>query len=160
MFRDLGYDLIVEFMKPNLIFDREITERRQKESLDIVPRSQGVVLENELIVDANMRITEDILLKLNSLSSAITKQDYGTGVFKDLQSVIGTILLLSMIISLFFTFIVIYRKTIFEDWKMVLLISIVFLFAGSISPHCFNSARAFRISYSCYSGSYDLDYFI
>ena len=33
-----------------------------------------------------MRITEDILLKLNSLSSAITKQDYGTGVFKDLQS--------------------------------------------------------------------------
>tara|TARA_B100000676_G_scaffold78531_1_gene78278 strand:- start:280 stop:2601 length:2322 start_codon:yes stop_codon:yes gene_type:complete len=127
LFRDLGYDLIVEFMKPNLIFDREITERRQQESLDIVPRSQGVVLENELIVDANMRITEDILLKLNSLSSAITKQDYGTGVFKDLQSVIGTILLLSMIISLFFTFIVIYRKTIFEDWKMVLLISIVFL---------------------------------
>ena len=126
LFRDLGYDLIVEFMKPNLIFDREITERRQKESLDIVPRSQGVVLENELIVDANMRITEDILLKLNSLSSAITKQDYGTGVFKDLQSVIGTILLLSMIISLFFTFIVIYRKSIFEDWKMVLLISIVF----------------------------------
>ena len=31
-----------------------------------------------------------------------------------------------MIISLFYTFIVIYRKSIFEDWRMVLLISIVF----------------------------------
>jgi len=134
LFRDLGYDLIVEFMKPNLLFDREITERRQKQSLDIVPRSQGVVLENELIVDANMRITDDILLKLNSLSAAIKKQDYGTGIFKDLQSIIGTILLLSMIISLFFTFIVIYRKSIFQDWKMVLLISIVF-FLQTASAH-------------------------
>ena len=127
LFRDIGYDLIVEFMKPNLIFDRKTTERRQKESLDIVPRSQGVVLENELIVDANMRITDDILLKLNSLSSAITKQDYGRGVFKDIQSVLGAIILLSVIVSLFFVFIIIYRKTIFQDWKMVLLISIVFL---------------------------------
>ena len=127
LFRDIGYALIVEFMKPNLLFDRETTERRQKESLDIVPRSQGVVLENELIVDANMRITDDILLKLNSLSSAVTKQDYGRGIFKNIQSVLGTIILLSVIISLFFIFIIIYRKTIFQDWKMVLLISVVFL---------------------------------
>ena len=127
LFRDIGYALIVEFMKPNLLFDRETTERRQKESLDIVPRSQGVVLENELIVDANMRITDDILLKLNSLSSAVTKQDYGRGIFKNIKSVLGTIILLSVIVSLFFVFIIIYRKTIFQDWKMVLLISVVFL---------------------------------
>ena len=63
IFRDLGYDLIVEFMKPNLLFDREITERRQIESMNKVPRSQGVVLENELIVDANIRITDDVLQK-------------------------------------------------------------------------------------------------
>ena len=127
LFRDIGYALIVEFMKPNLLFDRETTERRQKESLDIVPRSQGVVLENELIVDANMRITDDILLKLNSLSSAVKKQDYGRGIFKNIQSILGTIILLSVLVSLFFVFIIIYRKTIFQDWKMVLLISVVFL---------------------------------
>jgi membrane-associated HD superfamily phosphohydrolase len=28
--RDLGYDLIIEFMKPNLIYDKETTERRQE----------------------------------------------------------------------------------------------------------------------------------
>jgi hypothetical protein len=36
--RDLGYSLVVEFMKPNLIFDRETTERRQKAQEDRVPR--------------------------------------------------------------------------------------------------------------------------
>lgn len=127
VFRDLGYDLIVEFMKPNLLFDREITERRQIESLNKVPRSQGVVLENELIVDANIRITDDVLQKLNSLSVAVTKQEKGAGWTKMVWSFLGRIILLSVVVSLFFAFLVVYRVTIFRDWKMVLLIAIVFL---------------------------------
>ena len=126
-FRNLGYDIIVEFMKPNLLFNREITFQRQKESLDKVPRSQGVILENELIVDANMRITDDIMLKLNSLSAAVRKQDSRMGIMHVIQGFIGRVILLSIIISLFFTFLVIYRIKIFQDWKMVLLIGIVFL---------------------------------
>lgn len=126
-FRDLGYDLIVEFMKPNLFFDRERTERHQKESLDKVPRSQGVVLKNELIVDANIRITEEVLQKLNSLSVAVTKQEGGEGWFDLFINFVGRIILLSVVVSLFFAFLVVYRVNIFQDWKMVLLISIVFL---------------------------------
>lgn len=126
VFRDLGYDLIVEFMKPNLLFDREITERRQTESLNKVPRSQGVVLENELIVDANIRITDDVLLKLNSLSVAVTKQEKGSGWTTIVWSFLGRIILLSVVVSLFFAFLVVYRVTIFRDWKMVFLIAIVF----------------------------------
>ena len=127
VFRELGYDLIVEFMKPNLPFDRQTTERRQTESLNKVPRSQGVVLENELIVDANIRITEDVLLKLNSLSAAVKKQEQGSGTLKLVGSFIGRVILLSVIVSLFFAFLVVYRVSIFRDWKMVLLIAIVFL---------------------------------
>tara|TARA_B100000809_G_scaffold110382_2_gene108930 strand:+ start:2306 stop:4627 length:2322 start_codon:yes stop_codon:yes gene_type:complete len=127
LFRDLGYDLIVEFMKPNLLFDREITERRQIESLNKVPRSQGVVLENELIVDANIRITDDVLQKLNSLSVAVTKQETNSGWAKIALSFLGRIILLSVVVSLFFAFLVVYRVAIFRDWKLVLLISIVFL---------------------------------
>ena len=29
-FLDLGYDLIIEFMKPNLLFDQQLTEKKQK----------------------------------------------------------------------------------------------------------------------------------
>ena len=35
--------------------------------------------------------------------------------------------MLSVVVSLFFAFLVVYRITIFQDWKLVLLISIVFL---------------------------------
>ena len=93
IFRNLGYDLIVEFMKPNLLFDRETTERRQRQSLDKVPRSQGVVLKDELIVDANIRITDDVLQKLNSLSVAVTKKNQGSGITKVILNYIGMIIL-------------------------------------------------------------------
>lgn len=127
IFRNLGYDLIVEFMKPNLLFDRETTERRQRQSLDKVPRSQGVVLKDELIVDANIRITDDVLQKLNSLSVAVIKQNKGSGITKAVLNYIGMIILLSVIIVLFFAFLVVYRISIFQNWRKVLLISIVFL---------------------------------
>ena len=79
-------------MKPNIIYDKELTNIRQKESLDKVPRSQGVVLKNELIVDANMRITEEVLLKLNSLSASVEGQRYETGMLCGLQGRMGRIL--------------------------------------------------------------------
>ena len=125
-FQDIGFDLIVEFMKPNLLYDKQITEKRQEESLNKVPRSQGVVLENELIVDANMRITNDVLQKLNSLSTAVLKNEQMTGFFKQVQSIIGRIVIVSVIISLFFAFLMVYRTAIFQDWTKVLLIAIVF----------------------------------
>ena len=59
--RDLGSSLVVEFMKPNIIFDRETTERRQRAREDRVPRNKGIILKNERIVDANTRITDDEL---------------------------------------------------------------------------------------------------
>ena len=76
-FSDIGYDIIVEFMTPNLLFDRNLTLSNQRSSIKQVPRSKGVVLERELIVDANIRITEDVLQKLNSLTIAIDNQNKG-----------------------------------------------------------------------------------
>ena len=132
-FRNLGYDLIIEFMKPNLLFDQQLTEKRQNESLDKVPRSQGVILKNELIVDANMRITKDVLLKLGSLSDAIMEKEKRAGIIKRFQGFLGRIILLSVILFLFFAFLAIYKKEIFEDWKMILLIVIVFLIQLALS---------------------------
>ena len=132
-FRNIGYDLIIEFMKPNLLFDQQSTEKKQNESLDKVPRSQGVVLKNELIVDANMRITSDVLLKLRSLSNAVMEKEKRTGVLKQMQGFFGRIILLSVVLSLFFAFLAIYKKNIFENWKLVLLIAIVFFIQLIIS---------------------------
>ena len=69
--KELGYSLMVEFMKPNIIYDQETTEEEEKTRQDNIPRNKGVILESERIVDKNTRITNDDLQKLNSLSIAI-----------------------------------------------------------------------------------------
>ena len=124
--RDLGYSLVVEFMKPNIIFDRETTERRQKARQDRVPRNKGIILKNERIVDANTRITDDELQKLSSLSVALNKKSIEEGNFELLLAYMGRILVIGIIVSFFFTFLLTYRNQIFEDWRMVLLIALIF----------------------------------
>ena len=70
----LGYELINEFIKPNIVFDKELTEKNQKDKLDRISRFQGTILANELIVDANNRITDSVLLKLKSLQFEYDRQ--------------------------------------------------------------------------------------
>ena len=124
--RDLGSSLVVEFMKPNIIFDRETTERRQRAREDRVPRNKGIILKNERIVDANTRITDDELQKLSSLSVALNKKSIEEGNFELLLAYMGRILVIGIIVSFFFTFLLTYRNQIFEDWRMVLLIALIF----------------------------------
>ena len=68
--REVGSDLLIYFIRPNLLYDAETTVRRQQAAVDKVPISKGFILKNELIVDANTRVTPEILGKLNSLSKA------------------------------------------------------------------------------------------
>ncbi|MBT7524916.1 MAG: HDIG domain-containing protein, partial [Candidatus Marinimicrobia bacterium] len=124
--RDLGYSLIVEFMKPNLIYDRETTERRQQSRQDRVPRNKGIILKNERILDANTRVTEDDLQKLFSLSVAIDNKAMQESSTDILLAYVGRILVIGIIVSFFFTFLLTYRKPIFDDWRMVLLIGLIF----------------------------------
>ena len=126
-FKDLGYDLIVRFMKPNIKYDLESTEKMQEQRLKMIPKSRGVILKDEMIVDANTRITKDILQKLNSLSFIISKQKISSGVGTVFLGYLGRFILLSIIFTLFYTFLIVYRPDTFHDWKMVLLISIIFL---------------------------------
>ena len=124
--RDLGYSLIVEFMKPNLIYDRETTERRQQARQDRVPRNKGIILKNERILDANTRVTEDNLQKLFSLSVAIDNKAMQESSTDIVLAYVGRILVIGIIVSFFFTFLLTYRKPIFDDWRMVLLIGLIF----------------------------------
>ena len=124
--RDLGYSLIVEFMKPNLIYDRETTERRQQARQDRVPRNKGIILKNERILDANTRVTEDDLQKLFSLSVAIDNKAMQESSTDIVLAYVGRILVIGIIVSFFFTFLLTYRKPIFDDWRMVLLIGLIF----------------------------------
>ena len=131
--REIGYKIIVEFMSPNVVFNREETERRQQLATAKVPRYQGIVMENERIVDANTRVTPEILLKLKSYQSEIDKREKTQKGIAVILPWIGRFLLVGIILSFFLVFLGTYRLELFEDIKILLLFSLMFLIMVGVS---------------------------
>lgn len=129
-----GYEIIVKFLKPNLIYQKEKTESRQQEAINKVPISKGIILENEKIVDANTKITPEIYRKLESLPKERARRaNIRGGIRKSLPLIgdpiifIGQILLVLIIASFFITFLLSYKRSILRDPKMVVLLGIIFV---------------------------------
>ncbi len=125
--RILADKLVVEFMKSNLIYDKETTERRQEDRKKRVPRFRGMVKEGERIVDQKDRVTSEVLQKLNSLTASIAQKERLERTVDILLAFLGRILLVGVVISFFFTFLLTYRKHVFTQWKLVLLMALIFL---------------------------------
>ena len=135
----LSYELINEFTKPNILFDKELTLSRQKERLDKVSRFQGTVLANELIVDTNNRITENVLLKLKSLQFESGRRlgyEKATDKFREY---LGAFFVVSILLFSLFAFLYIYRNHYFKDYKILVLISLlmygIILFAWIVQSY-------------------------
>ncbi len=126
LLRESTYEIIVEVMLPNLLYDKETTERRREIKLNRVPRYQGTVLKDEKIVEKNTRITDDMLLKLKSLEAVQGKSDGLAGFWQLFTELLGKFILIGIIYSFFFTFLIIYRKETFLNIRLILLISILF----------------------------------
>ena len=118
----LSYELINEFTKPNILFDKELTESRQKERLDKVSRFQGTVLANELIVDTNNRITESVLLKLRSLQFESERRLGYERAADKFREYLGAFFVVSILLFLLFSFFYIYRGNYFKNHKILVLI--------------------------------------
>ena len=121
----LSYELINEFTKPNILFDKDLTESRQKERLDKVSRFQGTVLANELIVDTNNRITESVLLKLKSLQLESERRLGYERAADKFREYLGAFFVVSILLFLLFSFFYIYRNEYFNESKLLLLIGLL-----------------------------------
>lgn len=131
--RDIGYKVIVEFLQSNVLFDKETTERHQQDRTAKVPRFHGIVMKNERIVDANTRVTPEIYQKLVSYKNEWEKREkFETGFFVILPW-IGRFLLVCIILFLFFSFLQIYRDSLFKENQILLLFSSVFVLMVAIS---------------------------
>jgi len=133
LYSKIAYEIIVEFMKPNVIYDEETTKERQEAAIATVPRSQGIVMKNERIVDANTRVTPEVLLKLRSYAYELDTREGAERGLRIILPWIGRFMLVGAILSFFFIFLRTYRGALFEENKVVLLFCSLLLFMGALS---------------------------
>jgi putative nucleotidyltransferase with HDIG domain len=119
--------ILQQLFIPNVIFNRILTEQRQRDAVALVPTAKDMVYENERIIDANERVTAGIYQKLLSLDVATAERHADNGTFRDLLSRISRYLLTALILFIFILYLIINRPEIIRDNKKVLLLAILIL---------------------------------
>ncbi len=126
----IAMKIALTFLEPNVIYQKEQTEREVQFAVDLVPRTVGAVSENERIIAKKERITEEIKLKLDSMRKA--KEERGAGI-NSYVTFVGKALRVFAIMWMLVMYIYLFRKKIYHDNVKLLLISFLFFIVAFIA---------------------------
>lgn len=116
-------DLIINRLQSNLIYDDMLTSRLEKEALENLSVTRGMVQKDEIIVSKGSVVNDEVFQKLISYKKAF---EDNTRVNGDRRLVlIGQTLLVSIAVVLLMIFLYLFRRDIYNDNRLVGLILLV-----------------------------------
>ena len=110
------------FVEPNVVYDRAETEWRRVQAQGVVQPRIGSVQKDELIVDANQRITQETLLKLRSLANREASQRVRTDY---LYPPLARMLLMLLFIAVFSVYLRVELPQVFRSNSMLGLFTLL-----------------------------------
>lgn len=116
--------IALSFLEPNVIYQKEQTDREIQIAVDLVPRTIGAVSEGERIIAKKDRVTAEIKLKLDSLKKA--KEERGAGINAYI-TFIGKSLHVFAVIWMLAMYLYLFRKKIYHDGTKLMLIGAALL---------------------------------
>jgi putative nucleotidyltransferase with HDIG domain len=119
--------LINAFLAPNLLFNEAETTERKEQAVHDVPLTRGYVEQDERIIDSNEKVTEDVYQKLYSLSVALKERSALQSGWQKIKFQTGKFLFAIILILLTVIYIYFYRKKIFNDNRLLGMVTIIFL---------------------------------
>ena len=122
--------IALSFLEPNVIYQKEQTDREIQIAVDLVPRTIGAVSEGERIIAKKDRVTVDIKLKLDSLKKA--KEERGAGINAYITFV-GKSLHVFAVIWMLAMYLYLFRKKIYHDGTKLMLIAVALLTVSFIA---------------------------
>ncbi|HWZ14749.1 MAG TPA: HDIG domain-containing protein [Mucilaginibacter sp.] len=116
-------DLIANRLQPNLNYDSKLTSRLEKEVIDGLSTTRGMVQKGEVIIAKGSVVSDEVYQKLQSYKKAFEDNARING---DPRLVLlGQCLLVSIAIALLMIFLYLFRRDIYEDNRLVSLILLV-----------------------------------
>ena len=117
------FDLISNRLQPNLTYDNKLTSRLEREVVDGLSTTRGMVQKGEVIVAKGSVVSDEVYQKLQSFKKAFEDNARING---DRRLVLlGQFLLVAIAISLLMVFLYLFRKDIYYDNRLVSLILLV-----------------------------------
>ncbi|MFA7418852.1 MAG: HDIG domain-containing metalloprotein [Melioribacteraceae bacterium] len=123
-------ELIHHFAKPNIVFDKKLTDEAISSAKNKVTRNIGIVNENERIVAKHDRISEETKLKIDSYRIAKGEE---RNFWSNLLQNIGKFLHICIVLLPMMIYIHLFRPKIFRDNLTIGLIAVVALFISFLT---------------------------
>jgi putative nucleotidyltransferase with HDIG domain len=121
-----GQRLITElasaFVQPNVVHDRAETEWRRVQAQGAVATTLGFVQKDELIVDANQRVTREAMLKVRSLRNL---EDARRGRTEFLYPPVARMLLMLLFIAVFIVYLRVELPGVYRDNAMLAMFALL-----------------------------------
>jgi len=127
---NVAYEVINSFLQPDIIYNKEETQKVKDETIRKIPVTSGFVLKNQRIIDAHEVVTKDVYKKLQSLVAHTAEKNIKKGGIRIILPFLGKGLYLSLILLLLFSYLFIYKKEIFYDNSKFSLVVLIFLLTG------------------------------
>lgn len=128
-----GYYILSTLLRPNLIYQEEITLNRIKAAEALVPKARGTVLKDEKIIDSHEKITKEHIQKLNSLAEALELREDDSNTAGTLIPLLGKTVFVVLSILLLVVYLRLSEPEILADVRKILMITIsilIVLFIG------------------------------
>ena len=133
---NVGAEMFSQVIQPNLRFNESETQERVAEALENISTSKGAVAQGQVIIRRGDIVTPERFNRLQSLAEARAQNASDT---ERWLRYFGDILTIIAIVTIFFFYLYLYRRHIFANNGMLLLVLI------AISIMCVSSAIVYEL---------------
>jgi len=121
--KDFLMDVIRNRIQPNLNYDNKLTSRLEKEVVEGLSTTRGMVQKGEVIVAKGSVVSDEVYQKLQSFKKAFEDNARINGDHR--LVLLGQVLLVGIAITLLMVFLYLFRRDIYDDNRLVSLILLV-----------------------------------
>ncbi len=118
-------DLVRAVARPNLSYDPAATDADRVVARASVSPNRTSIQKGERIVDAHERITRDTVRILEALRQTLVERGAGGGLVSWLLPLLGRLLLLAVVVTLFVMFLRTARREVWDDLGLLTVVAIV-----------------------------------
>lgn len=146
--KDLLYEVLVNSLRQNIVYDQETTLRMKENTLAEIPNSRGMVQRGERIISKGELVNAE---KFQILESLRTDYESRLGTtFKYFNILVGQALLISLTMIAFILFMISFRKDLFaENKKLLLMLILIFIMVSVASFTIRNNSELLNLLPFC-----------
>ena len=123
---------LTNYITANLIYDKSRSETEQNDLMSSIPIASGMVMSGQKIIDRGEIIDDYTYRVLNSLDRELQRRDANKTTITN--TVIGQLLYVTILVSLFTVFLTLFRKDYFDNSRSILMLySMITLFPIVVS---------------------------